>query len=657
MPTEMQEYLWQKPNKWRKLFTTDQIYQTDPEPRTDAQTGPVTTTMCYQTQPTLQETTESPISAANLATSSLLNLPLEIIQEILGYTLVLDQEDDGRYSVSAGSHSRSIGQVYALSKLSTRSFIQKTTEISHELQRVVNGNVVKGGVGITRHDTNLVQHRCKKKTLLAVAATCRHLYVAAQPLIYETVEIDLNTTIVRPFQSTQSTNREDRSALGIENGDTPSLGGEAPRKVSIWDMLPRFIKSPNTASNVRSISFSNDWQRILPRYLKRRRYSIEGDTSEMASDSSITPEEITNRICQWPSSTRIKTVLNLLPNLQVLKIQQGYGAAGFLDAFKLSNPGSNLPTSLQNLTEISLLWNPGEVDLSFRVGPSDLLPLFLLPKIRSLHMKLPLSPTTPEDISNISTELFGKSRLRTLIFEQYTISGLLLTALLQLPSALENFAYTPEDGHSNISLCYTAAALQVQRATLRTIDLKVCQKDRNGLSTTFPETFWTRFTALRHLSIPLPPMLVMPNRTARDIESLNHAFPKSIEGLRFYIFMGDHPLGDRDCETWRKWRRHVNSIRRAAYPDLKNVWVGVWDSDCSACWIVNSPFNAFSYSYPRKEYVHTEVKHLRSMPVRGHPRLMLAATYLVMNSGVIIAVSWIVVTFTVLHLLYDFVVG
>lgn len=212
---------------------------------------------------------ENVITTVNLANSKLLKLPLEIIQQILTYNFLLDQEDDDQenddqnftiiyadplqqlfasfisklmvlqylnpYNIfnsrSPGRYPRYIIQEYALSKILTRSFIQNSTKLGHKLQNV------SPGTGLSVFDanptwahkvlrvlivlcksmkkrncdrkdktrrTNIAEHRCNKKTLLAAATTCRHLYVAMHPLIYQIVKLDLNGAVGRDIHSTKS---------------------------------------------------------------------------------------------------------------------------------------------------------------------------------------------------------------------------------------------------------------------------------------------------------------------------------------------------------------------------------------------------------------------------------------------------------------------
>jgi hypothetical protein len=258
---------------------------------------------------------ENVVTTANLANSKLLKLPLELIQQILAYNFLLDQEDCNQNSTnidavpmqelfasfmskfmilqhlnpynifnsrSPNRHPQSIIQEYALSKISTRSFIQKATELGHELQNVSPGTGLSGfdanptwaqavlrmllelcksltKAHCDRKDKaswiNIAEHRCNRKTLLAVAATCRHLYVAVQPLIYEMVEFDLNGAVGRGLRSTKSAFEAERLAIKNEKAIELNLSPEPAWRPPIGDILPRFIKSPDTASNVKSISF------------------------------------------------------------------------------------------------------------------------------------------------------------------------------------------------------------------------------------------------------------------------------------------------------------------------------------------------------------------------------------------------------------------
>jgi hypothetical protein len=444
----------------------------------------------------------------------------------------------------------------------------------------------------------------------------------------------------------------ERLVIKNEKAIKLNLSPELAWRPPIGDILSRFIKSPETASNVRSISFSNDWQKRLPKHLRLRkeRTFAEGSTSEMASDSSITPEKMTQQISAWSPRARMSTILELLPNVQVLKIQQGYGKLDFLDVFRLSKSGPVMPAALQNLTEISLTWKPAK-DLSMtsrrRIGPLDLLPLFLLPKIQSLYLNLPLSLgdtvlslTTEEQIDEAFAPHIGKSTLKKLILDQQSIDFSFFRDLLRLPSALEHFTYTPKDGQQPNALPEAANAIAVQRRTLLTVDLKICPADRVASSMiSFEENYWTKFSALQHLSVPLEALIIAPwqapVRNVRDDDCLNRAFPKGIKSLRFYLFEEWHAY----CYRCMTWRRIVNSIRKNAYPELKTIWVGVWDFQCLMCGVINWPIWKPGW---KKTNVKVDVKHFVWKPNRPWPFTVWRGENAVGESLAIYLVFWVI---------------
>jgi hypothetical protein len=225
-----------------------------------------------------------------------------------------------------------------------------------------------------------------------------------------------------------------------------------------------------------------------------------------------------------------------------------------------------------------------------------------------------LSPASENQIDEAFAPHIGKSILKKLILDQQNIDAFFLEVLLQLPSALEQFIYTPKDAEWHGTLLDVVDALLVQRKTLRTVNLRIVPGNLTAFDWVFfDEGFWTKFPVLQHLAVPLQPLITSPGqapvRMVRDDDCLNRAFPKGIKSLRFYLFEEWHAYYQR-CWTWR---RIVNSICKKAYPELDTIWVGAWDSQCLVCGIFDWPIWKPGW---KKENVKVDVKHFVWKPNR-----------------------------------------
>lgn len=158
-------------------------------------------------------------------------------------------------------------------------------------------------------------------------------------------------------------------------------------------------------------------------------------------------------------------------------------------AYTLSESFISRISSLQNLTELSLIWQ-GSCVIDF----TSLVKLFLLPSIRVLYLSdIAFSEEYGTDygdediIPHVPAEVRRKSGVRDLILDFVCVESGLLTALLQLPAALEKFAYgfiCEGIYHKNVSAGRFYDLLYPHRNTLKELDVIGCRDSRTA--TPFP---------------------------------------------------------------------------------------------------------------------------------------------------------------------------
>ena len=138
----------------------------------------------------------------------LLDLSPELIHEILSYLILFDQlqwvelcesinssRNPPRNPNGNGMEVCRVTQSYALSKVSTGSFIKEINRLGHALDSAPWGNVWPGGI-----DRHLTKHRCHQKSLLSISLACRRLYMSSLPILWSMVEIDLYARLrMRPL--------------------------------------------------------------------------------------------------------------------------------------------------------------------------------------------------------------------------------------------------------------------------------------------------------------------------------------------------------------------------------------------------------------------------------------------------------------------------
>lgn len=148
--------------------------------------------------------------------------------------------------------------------------------------------------------------------------------------------------------------------------------------------------------------------------------------------------EYSKKLIYW---TRISNLFSYLPHLRSVKLVFKSGIDG-ATPYAFSQSFVSRVSALQNLTEVSLTW-----EVQGYIAFSSLVALFLLPSLRVLYLSdVVCGDEHADDDEDIIPELLEqvkrKSGVKDLTLDFAMVESGPLIALLQLPSALEKFAYS-----------------------------------------------------------------------------------------------------------------------------------------------------------------------------------------------------------------------
>jgi hypothetical protein len=150
---------------------------------------------------------------------------------------------------------------------------------------------------------------------------------------------------------------------------------------------------------------------------------------------------ITEEIKYWPIHVRTAAFLSLLPNLKALKIN-GHFDSKFFNVFQLDGYSEEFDC-FRSLIEIFLDWSfdmdCGKSLFRRKFHVFNVLPLFLLPKIHTLYLKLALDSEHEQTVPHNIPQQYGNSSVKEIVIESWKIGAISLAGLLKLPAALEKF--------------------------------------------------------------------------------------------------------------------------------------------------------------------------------------------------------------------------
>jgi hypothetical protein len=186
-----------------------------------------------------------------------------------------------------------------------------------------------------------------------------------------------------------------------------------------------------------------------------------------------------------------------------------------------------------------LVWNSSLASSISGFDAFELLPLFLLPKIRRLYFNLGLFSdyikTAPEWFSRHN----GKSSVKEITFGRWFIGTPSMSAILKLPFTLEKFTYIHLAATHQYLMPSTSAlaeALSNQAHSLKSFDYRLRPNMRMFSLDPFPVKTWKNFHALEELRVPLNLLHIENGRVRPYLE--DELLPNMTD-LRLYHFADD----------------------------------------------------------------------------------------------------------------------
>jgi hypothetical protein len=161
------------------------------------------------------------------------------------------------------------------------------------------------------------------------------------------------------------------------------------------------------------------------------------DNPELSGLLTEDSPDASKRLAYW---TKTSNLLSFFPNLRSLKFWIDSGEPGGIYTFPKSFV--SLLSGLQNLTELSLIWLGGDA-----IEFASLVKLSLLPSLQVLYLSDLIfdeeygTDKDDDTIPHVAAEVRRKSGVKDLILDFACVESRPLIALLQLPAALEKFAY------------------------------------------------------------------------------------------------------------------------------------------------------------------------------------------------------------------------
>lgn len=552
-------------------------------------------------QKTHRPNMDHPLEKTKPGPVNLPNLPLEIVHQILIEALLLDQPQSGwdflskhRYESDPDCvlphqddplESERIGpkyysepiQPYYFSKIFRGSFTHGLVQLKHKLGCIHNPTPLPlnpDDLAFVEEVRGWETRRMCLKTVLAMSMVNKDLYIMTQPILWRNLELSYDKGLLaNPFES------------------------------PVWadplcDLIPQFTKNPITANYVQSLSFGYSWKN---QYTKEQRMEdfLWAHNMEEAGRArrnqkpgtkrrvkarfvskifphsgprlSSTPGEIES----WPARVRASALLYLLPNLRSLKIRE-YFDFKFFDIFKF-NGNDESSTLLQNLIEVYLDWRMvprGDAawEGSLRgekFHPFDVLPLFFLPNIKTIYLKLAVNSIHQRKIPQDVRQHYGNSSVKKIVIENWAIGAVSLAGLLQLPTALEKFTikYLSQDQTMLPNSRELAKLLLSQTHSLRSITIQGLGGRPWLPRKAYRKDVWKQFLRLENLSVPVDPFLVKDGAVDR---SIGHQLPPSITNLTLYAY------GYHNCDKWAPALRNLLASKKVYCPRLKTIRFEVW---------------------------------------------------------------------------------
>lgn len=494
--------------------------------------------------------------------TSFKDLPPEVLREIVLQVLLADQAipssqeqgdiiHDGSTSTDRNPAAVSASSV---AKILTGSFIQGR-EIVHTLD-------TDHMYSESEWYFDCVNSRIRRESLLALSLTCWELNRVVEPVLWEIIEL--------------------RGEMYAEDGQDP-----------IRDVLYSILKRPERGNYPKAVSlrrYKDFWDivdteaggppwKLLVNQPERFKNATEQVTTLMAVEIR-TETQIQEFLDSCPASIQWALIWFLMPNVRTANFPQTLPSfwERFIDTSNIT--ALQVPASLQHLEEFSL----SSILEDGRCTPNFLLPIFMLPSLRTLYFDHFMTYDYAENwnlIRHPQSSYQGKSVVRSLDFEMCVLLRDTLHILLKIPRALESFTWTWGRTFNRLTgegVEGLVEALEHQARSLKKIHFRGPPDGRAEDYSVVDGLFATGFPILEELGIPISLLLFergkgypMP-RIDTPLRTLALTLPPSLVKLRLYVY---------DEWLYSNWGKEVRELlgKKPKYtPKLAYIWIEYWIS-------------------------------------------------------------------------------
>lgn len=492
--------------------------------------------------------------------TSFKDLPPEVLREIVFQVLLADQAISSSQRDGDSAHDGSPPAEHNPEAVSTSSVL-----------KILTGSFIQGREVVHTVDTDhmysdsdwffdCINSRIKRKSLLALSLTCWELNRIVEPVLWELVEL--------------------YGEMFVD--DNP-----------VQELLYSIFKRPVRAKYTKAISLRRDrdfWDivdteaggppwKLLIDQPERFRNATQRATALIALENR-TDTDIQEFLDSCPASIQWGLIWFLMPNIQKANFPQCLPSfwERFIDTRNIA--ALKFPPGLQDLQEFSLSC----VLEDGRCTPNFLLPIFMLPSLRTLYFDHFMTYDYKENwilTRHPQSSYMGKSTILSLDFEMSVLLHDSLEILLKLPRALESFTWTW--GRSFNRLAGEGAeaivtALQFQAQSLKRILFRGPPDARAEDYTVIGDLFAVGFPMLEEIGVPISLLLFekgkgypMP-RIDTTLRTLASALPPTLVKLRLYVY---------DEWLYSNWEKEVRELleKKPKYtPKLVYIWIEYWIS-------------------------------------------------------------------------------
>lgn len=351
---------------------------------------------------------------------SLISLPTEILQEVIIQVFLNDQD----VPISEGPEYSKVKTVallnYTKSKIRTNSFTSGILAV-HDIKSSIKNPESAAELYDDFRNGAYVQHR----DLITLSLTCHYLYNVVEQILWKMIEPGCK-------EGTQGSIdfRKILCTLFLRSGLGKYVKGLSFRYLDVGRKTLE--------------SYDEEWDAVDTEEIQDLNLAVEGIRRVTATSKTI--EDIYDFIQCWSEEVQMAALVSLLPNLAALSLTVD-SIPNLSELFNLSHCSAPFPSTLQNITELSIILEGYDYNDNF-LTPSNslnLISLFLLPNINTLYLgKLHAISHKGSSLEDIS-QYYHKSPVKELIFDFcHPDTEPAFDFLLRLPEALHTFIFTHE---------------------------------------------------------------------------------------------------------------------------------------------------------------------------------------------------------------------